>query len=132
MMRDRVPGHGTTLSVSGSPDHTRPSPEKEKEKEKEGTKVYPKKGGGAFLGAEQAQDSEMWSEENFAWWNKGRKGKKGLSKSNDGLKLLKKNEKAMLGNLLTGHPVNGLMILGLKLEGGTARELTLHGRRYPL
>ena len=26
----------------------------------------------------------MWSEEDFAWWNKGRKGKKGLSKGNDG------------------------------------------------
>ena len=25
----------------------------------------------------------MWSEEDFAWWTKGRKGKKGLSKGND-------------------------------------------------
>ena len=33
---------------------------------------------------EQAHDSEIWSEEDFAWWTKGRKGKKGLSKGNDG------------------------------------------------
>ena len=43
-----------------------------------------KRSGRAFLGEEQAQDSEMWTEEVFAWWNKGRKGKKGLSKGTDG------------------------------------------------
>ena len=37
-----------------------------------------------FVGEEQAQDSELWSEEDFASWTKGRKGKKGLSKGNDG------------------------------------------------
>ena len=37
-----------------------------------------------FFGKEQAQDTELWSEEDFAWWTKGRKGKKGWSKSNDG------------------------------------------------
>ena len=26
----------------------------------------------------------MWSEEDLAWWTKGRNGKKGLSKGNDG------------------------------------------------
>ena len=41
--------------------------------------------GRAFIGEQQAQDSEMWSEDDFAWWTKGRKGKKGLSKNNDGL-----------------------------------------------
>ena len=43
-----------------------------------------KRSGRAFLGEEQAQDSEMWSEEDSAWWTKGRNGKKGLSKGNDG------------------------------------------------
>ena len=103
----------------------------------------------AFLGEEQAQDSEMWSEEDVAWWTKGRKGKKGLSTGNDGfpkggvrpcqpnegaskdyiqnrgkgrkklilnpdfqpLKHLKKKDVAMPGNLMTGLPVSGLMIL---------------------
>ena len=45
-----------------------------------------KRSGRAFLGEEQAPDSEMWSEEDFVWWTKGRKGKKGLSKGNDGFK----------------------------------------------
>ena len=31
------------------------------------------------------QDSEVWSEEDFAWWTKGRKNEKGLStEGNDG------------------------------------------------
>ena len=47
-------------------------------------KSISKRSGRAFLGEEHAQDSEMWSEEDFAWWTKGRKGKKGLSKGNDG------------------------------------------------
>ena len=42
--------------------------------------------GRAFLGEEQAQDSEMWSEEDFVWWTKGRKGKKGVSKGNNQIK----------------------------------------------
>ena len=43
MMKDHVSGHGTTLSVSGSPDHIRAASWKEeKEREKESTKVYPK------------------------------------------------------------------------------------------
>ena len=40
--------------------------------------------GTAFSSDEQVQDPEWWSEEDFAWWSKGKKGKKGLSKSNDG------------------------------------------------
>ena len=43
-----------------------------------------KRSGRAFLGEEQAQDSEMRSEEDLAWWTKGRKGKKGFSKGSDG------------------------------------------------
>ena len=38
----------------------------------------------AFFGDEQAQDSEMWSEKDLAWWTKARKGKTGLSRGNDG------------------------------------------------
>ena len=36
--------------------------------------------GRAFFGEEHAQDPELWSEEDFVWWTKGRKGKKGWSK----------------------------------------------------
>ena len=42
-----------------------------------------KKTGRAFIGEEQVQDPEWWSEEDFAW-SKGKKGKKGWSKCNDG------------------------------------------------
>ena len=42
-----------------------------------------KRTGRAFFGDEQAQDPEWWSKEDFAW-SKGMKGKKGLSKGNDG------------------------------------------------
>ena len=43
MMEDHVSGHGTTLSVSGSPDHTRAASwNEEKEREKESKKVFPK------------------------------------------------------------------------------------------
>ena len=47
-------------------------------------KSLSKRSGRAFLGEEQAQYSEMWSEEDFAWWTKRRKSKKGLSKGHDG------------------------------------------------
>ena len=40
--------------------------------------------GRAFLGEEQAQDPEWRSEEDCAWWSKGKRGKKGLSKGNEG------------------------------------------------
>ena len=48
------------------------------------------------------------------------------------LKHLKKKDFTMLGNLVTGLPVSGLMIIGLQLLGSIARKLTLHGWRYPL
>ena len=32
-----------------------------------------KRSGRAFLGEEQAQDSKIWSEEDFAWWTKGQR-----------------------------------------------------------
>ena len=32
----------------------------------------------AFRGEEQAQDLEWWSEEDFAWWSKGRTGQEGV------------------------------------------------------
>ena len=41
MMKDHVSGHGTTLSVLGSPDHSKAARWKEaKEREKENTKVH--------------------------------------------------------------------------------------------
>ena len=42
--------------------------------------------GRAFPGEEQAQDNEWWSEKDCAWWSKGRKGKKGFSKGNEGFR----------------------------------------------
>ena len=43
-----------------------------------------KRAGRAFFGEGQAQDPEWWSEEDFAWGSKGKKGKIGLSKGNEG------------------------------------------------
>ena len=40
--------------------------------------------GRAFLGEEQAQDPEWWSEEDCAWWSKGREARKVFSKGNEG------------------------------------------------
>ena len=39
--------------------------------------------GRAFLGEDQAQDPEWWSEGDCAWWSKGKRGKKGFPKGND-------------------------------------------------
>ena len=50
-----------------------PGEKEEKEREKE-----------AFFGDEQVQDPEWWSEEDFTWWSKGKKGKKGSSRGKDG------------------------------------------------
>ena len=36
--------------------------------------------GRAFLGEEQAQESELWLKEDCAWWSEGKRGKKGFSK----------------------------------------------------
>ena len=64
MMRDRVSGHGATTRMPGSPKVARSEEEKAKAKEKE--KVNSK------------------SEEDCAWWSKGRTGKKGFSQGNEG------------------------------------------------
>ena len=84
MMKDHVSGHGTTLSVSGSPDHKGRQLKRRKGKGKGKHKGISWRSGRAFLGDKQAQDPEIWSEEDFAWWSTGNKGKKGLSKGNDG------------------------------------------------
>ena len=47
-------------------------------------KVRSKRTGRAFFGDEQTQDTEWLQEEDPVWWSKGKKGKKGLSKGNDG------------------------------------------------
>ena len=39
-----------------------------------------KRTGKAVYGGEQSQEQEWWPEEDFAWWFKGSKGKKGSSK----------------------------------------------------
>ena len=46
-----------------------------------------KRTGRAFFGDEQAQDPEWWQEEDLVSWSKGKKGKKGLSKGNDGFQM---------------------------------------------
>ena len=84
MMKDHVSGHGTTLSVPGCPEQSSHQVKSRKGKGKGKHKGIYKRTGRAFFGGEQKQDPELWSEEDFAWWTKGRKGKKGLSKGNDG------------------------------------------------
>ena len=42
-----------------------------------------KRTGRAFFGDEQVQDPGRWSEDDFAWRSKGKKGKKSLSKGID-------------------------------------------------
>ena len=53
-------------------------------KRRKGKGKFKKRTGRAFFGEEQPQDPELWSEEDFAWWSKGKKGKKGWSKGNEG------------------------------------------------
>ena len=43
-----------------------------------------KRTGRAFFGDERVQDPEWRQEEDLVWWSNGKKGKKGLSKGNDG------------------------------------------------
>ena len=43
-----------------------------------------KRTGRAFFCEEQAQDPELWPEEDLAWWSRGKKGKQGWSKGNEG------------------------------------------------
>ena len=39
--------------------------------------------GRALLGEEQAHESELWSEEDCAWWSKGKRCKTGFSEGNE-------------------------------------------------
>ena len=41
--------------------------------------------GNAYLGEEQTQDTEWWSEEDSVWWSKGKEGKKDSSKGKNNL-----------------------------------------------
>ena len=60
------------------------SPSEEKKRKGKGKGKGGFKGSGrAFMGEEQAQDLEWWSEEDFAWWSKGKRGKTGLSRGNE-------------------------------------------------
>ena len=98
----------------------------------------------------------MWSEEGFAWWTKGRKGKNSLSKGNDGSQkggFRPYTQNKGKGKYQKGkgkeeaHPRSGRSaseateeeglamagnLLGLQLLDGFARKLTLVGWRYPL
>ena len=47
------------------------------------------------------------------------------------LRHVEKEDIATPGNLVTGHPVSGLRILGLQLLDGMSRKVTLLGWRYP-
>ena len=79
--------HGATLSVSGSLDPTRAACQLKKKKKKNGkkerTKVYPKETEEHSL-AKNKHKILKCGQKNSAWWTKGRKGKKGLSKGNGG------------------------------------------------
>ena len=44
-----------------------------------------KRTGKAYLGEEQTQDPEWWSEEDSVWWSKGKRGKEGSSKGKNHL-----------------------------------------------
>ena len=55
-----------------------------KKKHREKMKANPKGPEEHFLEKKTAQDPQWWSEKDFALWSKRKKGKKGLSKGNDG------------------------------------------------
>ena len=65
--------------------HSRPFKGRQMKRRKGKGKGRSKRTGRAFFGDEHIQDPEWWSEEDFAWWSKGKKGKTGWSKCNDGL-----------------------------------------------
>ena len=90
--------------------------------------------GRAFLGKEQAQDSEMWSEEDFAGWIKGRKGKKRLSQSNDCFQksVFRPYQPDKGGSKDYSQNKGKGWFLGLQLLDGKERKPTLLGWRYPL
>ena len=54
--------------------------------------------GRALLGEEQAQESELWSEEYCAWWSKGKRCKKGFSEGNESFRK---------GGVRTNRPEKG-------------------------
>ena len=66
--------------VSGSPSQMKKKA-KEKVKGKGGFKTT----GKAHFGEEQAQDPELWSEKDSAWWSKDKKGNKVSSKGKNNL-----------------------------------------------
>ena len=70
-------GHGTTTRKTWQ---SRPFKGRQARRRKGKDKGGFKRTGRAFLGEAQAQEPEWWSEEDCAWWSKGKKGKKGPSK----------------------------------------------------
>ena len=68
------------------------------------------------MATEQAKDSELGSEEDFAWLTKGRKGKKGLSKGNDGF------QKGGLSPLPSLIKVQARIISRTKAKESTTKE----------
>ena len=82
MMKDHVFGHGTTTRMFGNPESFRIVKLKEEKRKGKGKG----KGGGTgrtYVGEEQAQDFEWWSEEDSVWWSEGKRGKKGSSTTNN-------------------------------------------------
>ena len=64
----------TTTSMLGSPESFRIAKSKEeKAKEKVKAKVDSEELGKAYIGEEQTKDTEWWSEEDCAWWSRGKK-----------------------------------------------------------
>ena len=85
-MKERFFGHGTTISVLGSPDHSRAAKcGKENAGERKGKGGF-NGTGRAFFGEKQAQDPELRSEEDCAWWSQGNRGKKGFLKGHEGFR----------------------------------------------
>ena len=156
-MKDRVFGHWTTTSFLGSPDRLKGLQVRRRKGKGKGKGKRGFKGTGrAFLGEEQAQDPECWSEEDCAWWFKGKSGKKGFSKGYEGFQQScfgtyqpEKKVQAMIATRTMAeartkkerarkvlilnldfqprkHPEKKDMAM-LQLLGGLARELKLHG-----
>ena len=76
MTRNHVSGRGTIMSMHGNPKFFRTAKLKEEKGEGKGVgkgKVGFKRTGEAYLGEEQTQDTEWWSEEDCTWWSKGKK-----------------------------------------------------------
>ena len=87
MMKDRVFGHGTTSILWQSTPFRRRKLEnirKGKGTNKSGSTGARR----AFLGEEQAHESELWSADDSVWWSLGKRGKKGFgsSQGNEGFR----------------------------------------------